>query len=143
MRSHLTGKVVSTEIGNRRPAAIMINNIQAAIPQTGISRADVMYECMVEGSITRMMGLFENYDDLDKIGPVRSARTYFVYTGRRMECRVSAFRTVRLRESVSKPAHHQQLKRREGQRRGRILPHDGQKSPAQRIYQRKGYQDRH
>lgn len=79
MRSHLTGKVVSTEIGNRRPAAIMINNIQAAIPQTGISRADVMYECMVEGSITRMMGLFENYDDLDKIGPVRSARTYFVY----------------------------------------------------------------
>src|SRR5574344_1854532 len=42
-------------------------------------RLDAIYECVVEGSLTRMMGIFENYDALDKIGSVRSCRNYFVY----------------------------------------------------------------
>ncbi len=80
MRSFLSGLPVDEKIGNRRPVAIMLNNLEAAQPMSGVSKADVVYEYVVEGSITRLMGLFENYDDLDKIGSVRSCREYFVYT---------------------------------------------------------------
>ncbi|MCR5789864.1 MAG: DUF3048 domain-containing protein [Lachnospiraceae bacterium] len=80
MRSYLSGYPVDEKIGNRRPIAIMLNNLEAAQPMSGISYADVVYEYVVEGGITRLMGLFENYDDLDKIGSVRSCREYFVYT---------------------------------------------------------------
>ncbi len=79
VRSYLTGKFVPSSIGDRRPVAIMLNNIKEAQPMTGVSFADVIYECVVEGSLTRMMGIFENYDDLEKIGSVRSCRNYFVY----------------------------------------------------------------
>lgn len=80
MRSFLSGLPVDEKIGNRRPIAIMLNNLQAAQPMSGVSYADVVYEYVVEGAITRLMGLFENYDKLDKIGSVRSCREYFVYT---------------------------------------------------------------
>ncbi len=80
MRSFLSGLPVDEKIGNRRPIAIMLNNLEAAQPMSGISYADVVYEYVVEGAITRLMGLFENYDNLDKIGSVRSCREYFVYT---------------------------------------------------------------
>ena len=80
MRSYLSGLPVSKEMGTKRPIAIMLNNLKAAQPMCSISRADVVYEYVVEGAITRLMGLFENYEDLDKIGSVRSCREYFVYT---------------------------------------------------------------
>lgn len=80
MRSYLSGLPIDEKIGNRRPVAIMLNNLKPAQPMSGVSYADVVYEYVVEGSITRLMGLFENYDDLDKIGSVRSCREYFVYT---------------------------------------------------------------
>ncbi len=80
MRSFLSGLPVDEKIGHRRPIAIMLNNLEAAQPMSGISYADVVYEYVVEGAITRLMGVFENYDDLDKIGSVRSCREYFVYT---------------------------------------------------------------
>ncbi len=79
VKSYLSGKWVPASIGDRRPVAIMLNNIIDAQPMSGVSFADVIYECVVEGSLTRMMGIFENYDDLDKIGSVRSCRNYFVY----------------------------------------------------------------
>lgn len=80
MRSFLSGLPVDEKIGNRRPVAIMLNNLKAAQPMSGVSYADVVYEYVVEGAITRLMGLFENYDGLEKIGSVRSCREYFVYT---------------------------------------------------------------
>ena len=80
MRSYLSGLPVSKEIGNRRPIAVMLNNLKPAQPMCSISRADVVYEYVVEGAITRLMALFEDYKDLDKIGSVRSCREYFVYT---------------------------------------------------------------
>ncbi len=79
IRSYLSGKLVDKEAGTRRPVAVMLNNIEDALPMSGVSYADVIYECVVEGGLTRMMGIFENYDDLDKIGSVRSCRNYFVY----------------------------------------------------------------
>ncbi|SHI30273.1 DUF3048 domain-containing protein [Parasporobacterium paucivorans] len=79
MHSNLTGEWVDNSIGMRRPAAVMLNNIKVAVPQSGISKASIVYEAPVEGGITRLLGVFENYDGLDKIGSVRSARTYYVY----------------------------------------------------------------
>lgn len=75
--SFLTGEYVKTKIAKRRPVALMYNNIIDAIPQSGISNADICYEAPVEGGITRMMGIFENYDKLEKMGSVRSCRIYY------------------------------------------------------------------
>ncbi len=79
IKSKLTGEWVDPEKGNRRPVAIMLNNIKEAIPQSAIEKADIIYEAPVEGGITRLMGIYENFDDLDKIGSVRSSRLYYCY----------------------------------------------------------------
>ncbi len=78
MYSYLTGEPVSTEEGMKKPYCVMINNLQPAVPQSGISQADVIYEAMVEGTITRMMAVFQDPAGIEKIGPCRSARHYFV-----------------------------------------------------------------
>lgn len=77
MRSWLTGEWVPAEIGQQRPAAVMLNNIIQSTPQSNLSEAGVVYEAPVEGGITRFMALFENYSELGNIGSVRSARTYY------------------------------------------------------------------
>ncbi|MBD5465804.1 MAG: DUF3048 domain-containing protein [Lachnospiraceae bacterium] len=79
VRSFLTGKWVDAQIGERRPVAVMLSNIKEANPMCGVSKADVVFEAPVEGEITRMMGIFEDYDDLEKIGSVRSCREYFLF----------------------------------------------------------------
>ena len=78
MYSYLTGEPVSEEIGLKRPFAVMINNLQPAIPQSGLPQADMLYEIMVEGSITRLMAIYQDLGDLQKIGPVRSLRHYYM-----------------------------------------------------------------
>lgn len=78
MYSYLTGEPVDTAIGTQRPFAIMINNIEDAIPQSGISQAEIMYECPVEYGITRLMCVFQDISNLDKVGSIRSARHYYV-----------------------------------------------------------------
>lgn len=62
----------------RRPLAVMIENHLDARPQSGLSSADVVYEAVAEGGITRFMAVFLcNLGDT-QVGPVRSARTYFL-----------------------------------------------------------------
>lgn len=61
----------------RRPLGVMIENSKAARPQSGLSSADVVYEAVAEGGITRFMGVFY-CQDADFVGPVRSARTYYL-----------------------------------------------------------------
>ena len=61
-----------------RPLAVMIDNHSCARPQSGLSTADVVYEALAEGGVTRFMGLFATRS-VDVIGPVRSGRHYFVY----------------------------------------------------------------
>lgn len=78
-QSYLTGEWVAEETATRRPVAVMIPNNAPAMPQYGLSMASIIYEAPVEGRITRLMAVFENYDDLDHIGPIRSSRDYFVY----------------------------------------------------------------
>ena len=78
VRSALTGLPVAAEYGNRRPIAFMIDNVQDSIPQSDISHADIFYECEVETDLTRICAVIEQYDDLGKIGPLRSCRDYFI-----------------------------------------------------------------
>src|SRR3989344_4299826 len=62
----------------RRPLAVVIENHTEARPQSGLSSADIIYEAVAEGGITRFMGVFYcNLSDV-QVGPVRSARTYFL-----------------------------------------------------------------
>lgn len=75
--SDLTGEWIDESFENKRPIAVMINNLKPAMPQAGIGQADIVYEMLVEGGITRLMAIFTDYSNLDKIGPVRSARHYY------------------------------------------------------------------
>ena len=70
-------KTVQVFSGNDRPIAVMIDNHSDAWPQAGLNQAYMVYEIIVEGGETRLMALFKGVD-LDKIGPVRSARHYFI-----------------------------------------------------------------
>lgn len=79
VRSYLSGEWVDEQYGRQRPVAIMIENTKACLPQYGIGNAGVIYECVVEGGITRMMAIFDDYTGLDQIGNVRSSRPYYVY----------------------------------------------------------------
>ena len=63
--------------GNDRPIAVMIDNHKDAWPQAGLQDAYMVYEIVVEGGETRLMALFKGVN-VDKIGPVRSARHYFL-----------------------------------------------------------------
>ena len=75
-RNPLTGQVLE-EPYTGRPVALSIGNTQDALPQLGISKADMLYEIETEGGITRFMPVFTNYAFDEAIGPVRSARTYY------------------------------------------------------------------
>ena len=70
-------KTVQIFSGNDRPFAVMIDNHSDAWPQSGLNQAYMVYEIIVEGGETRLMALFKGAD-LEKIGPVRSARHYFI-----------------------------------------------------------------
>ena len=61
----------------KRPIAIMINNHVLARPQSNLPKADIIYETMAEGGITRLMAIFWSHD-VNKVGPIRSARQYYI-----------------------------------------------------------------
>ena len=72
-----TPKIVQIYKGDDRPIAVMIDNHDDARPQVSINDAYVVYEIIVEGGVTRMMPIFKG-KDLEEIGPIRSARHYFI-----------------------------------------------------------------
>ena len=78
VRSSLTGEWIDEEIAARRPFAVMMGNTKIATPQWGISSADVIYESPVEGSETRLMPIFQDYQSIEKIGSIRSCRLYYI-----------------------------------------------------------------
>lgn len=78
MECFLTGlPIEDSTLLNQRPIAVMIDNEASARPSSGIINADVVYEIPAEGNITRYMAIFHHLPT-DKIGPVRSARPYFI-----------------------------------------------------------------
>jgi len=64
---------------NPYPLAVMVENLIDARPQVGLDKADVIYEALAEGGISRFLALYLT-QEAEAIGPVRSTRHYFVYT---------------------------------------------------------------
>ena len=85
IRSYLTGEMTDAAKANRRPIAVMMSNDKQALPQYGINRAGVVYEAPVEGDMNRYMSIIEDFDDLERIGSVRSCRTYYTYFAREFD----------------------------------------------------------
>ena len=79
VRSRLTNEWVDEEVANTRPIAVITPNESNAIPHYNLSKASILYEANVEGRMTRMMAIYEDWQDLEKIGNVRSLRTYYAY----------------------------------------------------------------
>jgi len=80
VQNPLTGVLYSPKDApwiDNRPLAIMVNNYIDARPQSGLIYADVVYEIVAEGGITRFIPFFLA-EAPEKIGPVRSTRDYYL-----------------------------------------------------------------
>src|SRR3990170_4351690 len=76
----LTGKMFPETAANwfeDRPFGVMMNNHVDARPQSGLIYADIVYEVVAEGGITRFLTFFYS-NTPEKIGPVRSTREYYL-----------------------------------------------------------------
>lgn len=75
----LTGEpLINASAEGLRPVAIMINNHRDGVPQIGIGSADLLYEMLVEGGITRMMAVFADVTTIPELGTIRSSRHDYV-----------------------------------------------------------------
>lgn len=72
----LTGIGTNNNV-NQRAIAVMVNNHTKARPQSGLSKADIVYEMLAEGEITRFLAVFQS-EMPERVGPIRSARSYYV-----------------------------------------------------------------
>lgn len=68
--------VATEELQTERAVAVMVSNQVQDRPQSGLTNADIVYEILVEGNITRFMAIYQS-DPPEVVGPVRSAREYF------------------------------------------------------------------
>lgn len=75
----LTGLPIEEGQEDCRPVAVMINNIKKAQPLLGVQDADILYECLVEGGITRIMAVYQDSQEIPVIGSIRSARPYYIH----------------------------------------------------------------
>jgi hypothetical protein len=73
----LTGRMVTQAVANRRPIAVMIDDLGPARPQSGFNAASVVWQAPAEGGIPRYMMIF-NSTIPGLVGPVRSSRFYFI-----------------------------------------------------------------
>ncbi|GGD88122.1 DUF3048 domain-containing protein [Paenibacillus nasutitermitis] len=76
----LTGLPLEKEAAER-PIAVMINNMGQARPQSGLPHADMVWEVLAEGGITRLVAIFQSDGFKDPIGPIRSNRPYLIEIG--------------------------------------------------------------
>ncbi|GAE46598.1 hypothetical protein JCM21738_3513 [Mesobacillus boroniphilus JCM 21738] len=72
----LTG-VGTAEESSDRAVAVVVNNHPQARPQSGLHKADIVQEVLAEGDVTRFIAIFQS-EQPENIGPVRSAREYFI-----------------------------------------------------------------
>ncbi len=77
-RRSLDGEYVESDNANLFPFAVIIDNHPDARPSYGLSKANLVIEAEAEGGITRYFAVFAGDQDIEKIGPVRSIRSYFV-----------------------------------------------------------------
>lgn len=75
---HLDGRLVYKNNINLRPVAVIIDNHLDSRPAFGLEKASIIYEAPAEGGLTRYLAIFDPKELPEKIGPVRSARPYFI-----------------------------------------------------------------
>ena len=84
-RNPLTGEAMEESLVAQRPVSCMIGNTTDAMPQYGLSDADVIVEAPAEGGLTRLMTIYQDYADLPTIMSVRSCRHYYAYLSNEFE----------------------------------------------------------
>ena len=84
-----------------RPLAVMLDNVQAALPQRGLQSADLVYEMVTEGGITRLMAVYSDYTSMPEVGPVRSARDQHVQLMFPLERCICTWAAPRMRRRFS------------------------------------------
>lgn len=78
VRRQIDGVYVEKGEENFFPVAAVIENHKDARPQSGLAGANFVIEAEAEGGITRFLAVYADGEKLDKIGPIRSARSYYV-----------------------------------------------------------------
>lgn len=78
VRSSITNEWIPEELEAQRPIAVMMPTDKAAQPQYGIGQAEVLYECMEEGSMSRQLAVINDWQELEQIGNIRSCRDYYI-----------------------------------------------------------------
>lgn len=77
----LSGLEISDTVSDSRPIAIMVENSPDSRPQSGLIHADIVFEVVDEGGVTRYVAVYSS-NDAGTIGPVRSARIYYAEIAR-------------------------------------------------------------
>ncbi len=75
--SDLTGEFIAADLEKQRPVAVMIDNEKTALPHYGLTKADIVYEMInstENNRVTRFMALVKDWDAIEQLGNVRSAR---------------------------------------------------------------------
>lgn len=78
VRRFIDGVFVEKGQENLYPIAISIENLVTVRPQSGLIKANLVYEALAEGGITRFLAIYAGGENVEEIGPVRSARTYYL-----------------------------------------------------------------
>ncbi len=78
IRRAIDGVYVPADQANNYPVAVMIENLVSSRPPSGLAKANLVYEALVEGGITRFMAVYAGNVNVKEIGPVRSARPYYL-----------------------------------------------------------------
>jgi hypothetical protein len=74
----IDGVLVEPEKANLYPIAVMIENKIESRPPSGLAEANLVYEALTEAGITRFLAIYASGEEIKKIGPIRSARPYFL-----------------------------------------------------------------
>ncbi len=137
VRSVYTNELVPAEQTVVRPIAVMMPTDKVAQPSYGISSADVLYEIMEEGNISRQMAVISNWTGLSKIGNVRSCRAYYLPEATEWDPILIHFGgVVYMKDRITAPDIRNEPVRR-GRRSARlqcIFQDIGQKSAAQCVH---------
>lgn len=81
IRSQVTNEPIDEDLLDQRPISVVFPNDPGTHPHYSISNAGVLYQFPVEGKISRLVGIIDDWQDLERIGNVRSTREYFLFAG--------------------------------------------------------------
>jgi hypothetical protein len=85
VRAPFSGLKITKEAAETTPIAVIVENHPDARPQSGLNSADIVFETFAEGGITRFLAVYHSQTPPKEIGPIRSARPYFVEWAKSME----------------------------------------------------------